>query len=375
MRTRHAAGLVLALATAAATGAGSPGPASAAAADPRPLVRLADERIDSSSGLAVSPDNRLLYTVEDAGKETAVYAVDLSGHTRAVLQLPGVTNEDWEDLDRGTDERGRPALFVADLGDAYFLRRGTEAGERTRYALLRFTEPQVDLSAPPAEIRVDDLVRFPVAYADGEGRNSEALAVQPGTGRVFVVDKTEDETTTAHVWVAPARLSTQNSNTLQIFAQVPVTQATAAAFSPDGGIFALRNYSSAYMWRVRDGDLGRALRERPAVLDLPPQRQGEGLAFTPDGAALLLSSEGPNSLVWEVPVPPLPELAAEAAPASAAEPDRPDLVALGVLAAALLGVVGIVLEARVLARRRRARADAAAHGVPGATDGTATGET
>jgi hypothetical protein len=39
---------------------------------------------------------------------------------------------------------------------------------------------------------------------------------------------------------------------------------------------------------------------------LPPQRQGEGITFSEDGRALLVSSEGRKSKVWRIPFP-LPE--------------------------------------------------------------------
>lgn len=324
---------------------------------PRPLFRIEDDRITESSGLVPSIDGDVLFTLEDAGKDAAVYAVDLTGQTRLTVELPGVRNEDWEDIDRGVDDQGRPALFVADMGDAYFLRRDSGDPARTEFAVLRFTEPAVGLGRPTRTETAQDLVRFPVAYQDGAPRNSEAMAVQPGTNRVVVVDKVEDAGSTPYVWAAPAELQADRTNALERVAQVPVTEATAAAFSPDGDLFAVRNYRSAYIWPVDDQDLALALRGRPTVLTLPTQPQGEGLAFTRDGGSLVLSSEGVGSLVWEVPLPP--GTRPEATPAlqdssGAAATADTDASAWGLLAAAGLGALMLgYAELRTVRRRRR----------------------
>ncbi len=321
--------------------------------EPQPLFRIEDTRIDESSGVVLSSDGDVVFTLEDAGKAAAVYAVDLTGKTRLTLELPGSTNEDWEDIDRGVDEQGRPALFIADTGDAFFVRDESE-GPRTEFAVLRVPEPDVDLDASALTTRATEVTRYRLEYDDGRARNSEALAVQPRTNRVILVDKTKDTTETPYVWAAPRTLSAGDVNKLVRVAQVPVREATAAAFSPGGDLFVVRNYRSAYIWPVQRDALAVALRERPVVIPLPPQRQGEGLTFTGDGKRLILSSEGPESLVWEVPVPAdirPSELLAE--PQAAASEKERDNSALWIVGAAALGVLLIGgAEAAAIVRRR-----------------------
>lgn len=336
--------------------AGSASAVSVSEEAPRPLFRIEDDRIAESSGLVASSDGRVLFTLEDAGKEAAVYAVDLTGTTRLTVELPQVQNEDWEDIDRGVDDQGRPALFVADTGDAYFVRRDTGAPARTEFAVLRFTEPAVDLSGPTQTATAQDLVRYPLVYEDGAPRNSEALAVQPGTNRVFVVDKVEEVGSTSYVWVAPSEMDASGPNTLVRVGQLPVPEATAAAFSPDGDLFVVRNYRSAFVWAVADDDLAVALRLRPTVFTLPTQPQGEGLAFTPAGNTLVLSSEGADSLVWEVPLPPGTRPEVVVAPVESTRPadDDADTTLMWVLVAAAVGALALGgAELRAVMRRRR----------------------
>lgn len=346
-------GLVLTVALLAVGGWGSAA-ATPTPGEPRPLFRIEDERIGESSGVTASSDGEVIFTLQDATKPASVYAIDLTGQTRLTIDLPGNLNEDWEDIDRGVDEQGRPTIFVADLGDAFFVRRMTGEPPRTEFSIVRFREPAVPLNAPAATVEAEDLVVYPVVYEDGAARNSEAMAVHPSTGRIFVVDKIEDPADTAHLWVAPEELSAAEPNVLTKVAQIPVAEATAAAFSPDGELFVVRDYRTAYVWAVPGGDLAVALRQRPRSIQLPPQPQGEGLAFTHDGSALLLTSEGADSLVWEVPLL-RDEVGATAAPAERAEgatadPDHRVAVAVG--AAAGVGALALgLLEVRSARRR------------------------
>jgi hypothetical protein len=80
--------------------------------------------------------------------------------------------------------------------------------------------------------------------------------------------------------------------------------ATGAALSGDGSVLAVRTYTDAYLWRVPDGDVARALRSDPVRIVLPQQPQGEGIAI--DGNRLLVDSEGADSSVLAVPMPRLP---------------------------------------------------------------------
>ena len=63
-------------------------------------------------------------------------------------------------------------------------------------------------------------------------RNAEALAVQPGTNRVFVVSKVGSGGRRTHLWVAPPTLDPAAPNVLTRLATLPVVGASGAAFSP-----------------------------------------------------------------------------------------------------------------------------------------------
>jgi hypothetical protein len=282
-------------------------PAAPAVADdhrPETYAIVRDDDLAEASGIVADPESGAVFTVQDAGTDdTNVYAIGPSGETVLTVQVPGVENEDWEDLALGTDDAGQPALFIGDIGDAYFSRRDQALGPRTEYSVIRIAKPVVDLDAGPAEIDAEDVQRWRFDYADGESHNAESLLVQPGTNRIFVVDKVERASTDAFLWAAPERLDAEGLNTFELVGAVPVTRASGAAFSADGSRLVIRDEDSAHLWHVVDEDVAAALESERTEIPLPPQVQGEGVDFLPDGVALVVNSEGRNQPIFRVPMP------------------------------------------------------------------------
>ena len=240
-------------------------------------LRLQDPRIVESSGLAVSRRHPgVLWTHNDSGDKPRLFAVGADGRTRAVLTLAGVEARDWEALAAGRDDRGRPALFVGDIGD--------NNGVWPEVAVYRVAEPARlgDASVPA--------VGYRLRYADGS-HDAEALLVDPRSNRLYVATKT---VTGGGLYQAPARLRSDRLNVLRRVARVPPT-VTDGAFSPDGRSFVLRDYQGAFVYAAP----GR----RVGAFELPLQYQGESVAVSADGRSVLAGSEGPDSEVWRVPLP------------------------------------------------------------------------
>lgn len=249
--------------------------------EPEVAFSFQDPDIAESSGISVSRRHPgVVYTVDDSGHGARIYAVGPDGRTRAVLRIAGAANRDWEAIAPGRDEQGRPALFIGDIGDNL-------GGAWRTISVYRVTEP--------AELRSGTLraTRYRLRYADG-ARNAEALLVEPRTNRLYVVSKEEGR---GGVYVAPPRLSADRVNVLRWVGDAP-SMITDGAFAPDGRRFVVRGYFDATEYAFDGERPGRQLRN----FGLPLQRQGEGVAYTPDGRALLLSSEGAHSDVWRIPL-------------------------------------------------------------------------
>jgi hypothetical protein len=331
MRSRLAAVLAAALLGGLAVGASAQEVEGAEVA-----VRLEDPRILESSGLALSRRHEaVLWTHNDSDDGPRLYAVGSDGRTLATLTLGGAAARDWEGLAAGRDDRGRPALFVGDIGD--------NNGVWPEVAVYRVAEPATlrDATVPA--------VRYRLRYADGP-RNAEALLVDPRSNRLYVASKDESG---GSLYRAPARLRSDQVNVLRRVARVPPV-VTDGAFLPGGRGFVLRDYQGAHLYRAP----GR----RAGSFELPLQFQGESITATADGRSVLAGSEGPASEVWRVPVPAgllatvAPATRPPAAGAPAAQPAAPGGPGWGTAAVlALTGAALALLAALVLlvvARRR-----------------------
>ena len=249
------------------TAAPSKAPASSA------QIVLKDPRIGESSGLAASTLHPgILYTHNDQGHDTEVFAVDAEGHTRAVLDLPGAAAVDLEDIAVTPDHR----IWLADTGD-------NDLGR---------SFVSVFVSAEPERLEDTSLswTRFRFRYED-RPVNAEALLVHPQTQRIYVVSKEGRE---GSIYAAPESPRTDRVNVLRTVAESPAN-ITAAAFSADGTRLAMRNYASAFVYT----EIGTS----PWVLRVPDVRQGESLTFALDGSAILVGSEGVRSPVHSVWLP------------------------------------------------------------------------
>ncbi|MFI6986752.1 hypothetical protein ACIBSV_50610, partial [Embleya sp. NPDC050154] len=269
---------VAALATALATLTGAT-PAHAVE-PPRVQCNLADARIGESSGLAPSSRHPgIAYTLNDSGNTSDVFAIDTSTcRTVAVLRVSGVTNTDWEAIAVGKDDAGAPAIFVADIGNNF--------GTRAQVTLYRIAEPATlaDAGVPATS--------FPLRFADGQ-HDAETAMIDPRDNRLYVASKLFGAP--GSLYSAPLRLRTDQVNDLTAVGPAPDT-ATDGAFAPDGRSFAIRNYSDVTVYSAPGQQL--------AKFASPSTTQGESLMYAPDGRSLYVGSEGANSPLWMVPLPP-----------------------------------------------------------------------
>jgi hypothetical protein len=149
--------------------------------------------------------------------------------------------------------------------------------------------------------RTVDAPAYDLVYPDGP-HDAESLLAAPD-GRLYVVTKGLLGGT---AYVAPRHLDRNGPNRLRAVAAVDVW-ATDAALFPDGRHVLVRGYDTAVVYTFPSFT-------PVASVDLPRQRQGEGVSISTSGR-VRLSSEGRNSPVLQVDLP--------AALKSVVEPSRP----------------------------------------------------
>lgn len=251
------------------------------AADRKVMFQFQDDRITESSGLAASTKNPgIVYTHNDSDDGPIIYAVDDStGETVATLTLKGAPARDWEAMTRCKVD-GTDLLWVGDIGD------NIDAWET--YPLLRVEEPST-LQTGNVE-----WTQYDLRYDDGQARDAEALLCDPRNGRLYVITKeTADK---AGVYRGPATMKAGEINVFSRIADAPGA-VTDAAFFAEGRFVVSRGYFDAHILSPTAG-------WKAVVKFTPPiQIQGESVAESADGEALLFGSEGIGSSVWRVPIP------------------------------------------------------------------------
>ncbi|MEO6698198.1 MAG: hypothetical protein ABIR53_01860 [Paraperlucidibaca sp.] len=141
------------------------------------------DQINESSGLARSNINsQLLWTHNDSGGETAVYAITTTGSLVASVSLTGVAvaNLDWEDMTSYVKD-GKSYLLVGDIGDNFAF--------RPTLTFYIIEEPVVDATAPGPQRLVAPViasfqVRLPVTP-----RDIESIAVDPTENAAYMISK------------------------------------------------------------------------------------------------------------------------------------------------------------------------------------------
>jgi hypothetical protein len=252
------------------------------------------QQLDEISGMAASRAHAdTLWTLNDGGNATALYAIGNRGGLQATLHIDGVLNTDWEDL-AAFDLQGRHYLLIADTGDNGGLRRTLQ--------LHVVEEPR---TLADAHVRPAWSIAF--RWPDGP-RDCEAVAVDAANRQILLLSK---RSRPPQLFVLPLR---PESGGLQIarrvgsLAGVPQpdaeslrgnphmarvrNQVTAADISPDGHTFAVLTYSDVLLYaRPRGASWVQALAARPQVHHLPWLPQAEALAWATDGRGLYATGE------------------------------------------------------------------------------------
>lgn len=254
--------------------AGVVAPSAAALDGVTEVCRFSDSRFTEISGMTYSQRHPgVIYLHNDSSGGPRIYAVDArTCRTRATLTLAGAQARDLEAIGSGRDAKGRPILWVGDIGD------NLDSWSEVR--LLRVREPKV-LRDRTLKVRT---YRF--TYED-RPHNAEALVTDPRSSRVWVVTK---QSARGSIYALPDRMSAGRVN---IARRVGPAGAfvTDGSMSPDGTRFALRDYVDAEVFAGLPP--GRAL----GTVYLPIQLQGEAITWTSDGAALLVASERDDRLL------------------------------------------------------------------------------
>lgn len=303
----------------------------AASSDSSELSRISDSRIQESSGLVISSvHDDLAYTINDAGNDPVVYAIQIStGDVTGTTRVGGGDIEDTESL--AIDGEG--TMWLSDLGD--------NDAERDNVALYAFPEPGPDDQEVTAK-------RYPVTYEAG-AVDIEAFLVHPKTGAKFLASKNKESN--GLLFSLPESLSTSSPNVATDLGKSMPQDVSDGTFTPDGSQVLIRTRKAVHVF---DPESWKEIRK----LSVPEVEQGESIAMDPDGGSFIIGSEGEDSPLIRVAYTPEGS-GATLAPDELGSPSQNETGDVGVpvyLVAGAAVVAVVALAAWVVNRRHRGAA-------------------
>jgi hypothetical protein len=264
---------------------------------PRTLAEVRISQLTESSGLAASVRYPgVFWTHNDSGGGAWLFAFDREGKSRGRWRVPGVRARDWEALAIGPGPQSKTSyLYIGDIGD-------NDARRIRGVIVYRVPEPSItDVNGGEGETAAPE--GLILTYPDGP-HDAEALMVHPRTGDLYVVTKARGHDTDTLVFKAPAPLKAGSRTMLQRIAKIDlpgsslitllVGRITGGDISPDGRRVALCDYFRAWEAVLPAGssDFDQIWKGNWTELSPGARQQGEAIAYTYDGSALIFTSEG-----------------------------------------------------------------------------------
>ena len=267
---------------------------------PVTIATLKDKSVSESSGLVASHSTPGAYwTHNDSGDGPFIYAFDTHGDSLGVFRVTGAQARDWEDISIGPGPQcDRPYLYIGDIGD--------NDQQRSQVVVYRVAEPllnnQRSTSSRPGVTEPAEAIRL--QYPDGK-HDAEALLVHPTSGNIYIVIKVV--LANPAVYEAAAPLTPGKLITMRRIGEVRVPSVfggviTGGGISPDGRRVALCDYFQGYelVLPVNSANFNDIWKQRMIGFDLGKRKQGESIAYRLDGKALLATSEGKQTPLFQV---------------------------------------------------------------------------
>ncbi|MBW3593999.1 MAG: hypothetical protein KY391_00350 [Actinobacteria bacterium] len=260
--------------------------------DPKIVGRLQVPALTELSGLAASLRNPgLLWAHNDSGDGPFVYCIETSGAGCGIWRVDGAEAVDWEDIAAAPDERGIPALYIADIGD--------NARSRATVTVYRVPEPHVATSQDSRTPTLNSEA-FTFTYPD-RAHDAEAILVNRTTGDLYVITKDYSSRSVVFVARAPLVDRAELERVTSIKIEGLLTDRTGASLSPNGKRIVFSTYAGGYELRLPHGaHFDRIWGQEPIPIDLGPHEQGEAVTYDVSGTTIISASEGARSAIYAV---------------------------------------------------------------------------
>ena len=262
---------------------------------------IAEATINESSGLAPSLRTANVYwTNNDSGGEPVLYAIDGTGKYLGSVRFAGAVNIDWEDC-ASFSVNGKAYLLAADVGDNY--------AKRIDCKLYIIEEPDPAELDPAHELTAEIAWQLPVTFQDGP-RDCENVAVDPAERSIYFISKRTTPPVVYRLPLMPVKGTAKPM--LELVGNLYGIQQPTGPFalletlqgkyrvlpcgfdiSSDQRTAVVLTYGEVYIYNREPGETwGSALARQPLRLSDHNLPQAEGVCFTPDNQAVMVSTEG-----------------------------------------------------------------------------------
>lgn len=176
------------------------------------VTDLDSNELKEVSGLAYSNQNKFFWAHNDSGNSSDIYALDISGKIRIIVELKDIENVDFEDISLRT-YNNKNTLYIADVGNNDY--------DRDQMYIYKFEEPvfpsiRNDFSEENIILKLKaDRLSFDVSNLDV---NFEAMMVENSTGKIFLIEKKKSKE--AKIYFIPKFNLDENTNKLSYFGKI-----------------------------------------------------------------------------------------------------------------------------------------------------------
>ncbi|RYU90490.1 hypothetical protein EWM62_07475 [Mucilaginibacter terrigena] len=267
-----------------------------------PESHLYAKQMDETSGLAASGLNEdIYYANNDSGDTSRFFAITAEGKLKTTIYYMGNKAErlgvrDCEDIAVGPGPvKGKSYVYVGDIGDN---------GAKRKFITVYRAEERKAWGKDSIAHAVP--VPLNLKYPDGP-KDAEAMAIDPVEKLLYIITKRGDS---VGVYTSPLKYKANDTVTLTFRGRLffdglkPFKWITAADISPDGKQVLVKSYQKVYYWQRTTGQhIWQTLQSKPQELVYKQEKQGEAIAFTPDGKGYYTTSEGVYAPIYYYKTP------------------------------------------------------------------------
>ncbi|MFD0763684.1 hypothetical protein ACFQZI_02380 [Mucilaginibacter lutimaris] len=267
-----------------------------------PESHLYAKDMDETSGLvasALNPD--IYYAHNDSGDTSRFFAMTPDGKLKTTIFFTGDKKErfgvrDCEDIAVGPGPvKGKSYVYIGDIGDNGSIRKFItvyRAEERKAWGI----DSLANITPVPVNLK----------YPDG-AKDAEAMTIDPIEKLLYIITKRGDS---VGVYTSPLKYNANDTLTLTFRGKLffsgikPFKWITAADVSADGKQILVKSYEKVYYWQRQTGHpIWQVLKTAPRELVYKQEKQGEAIAFTPDGKGYYTTSEGVYAPIYYYKIP------------------------------------------------------------------------